>query len=154
MNNLKLSSYLIVGLIISNVVLVAFLWIGKPSGPHHPPPPHKVIERELGFTPKQVDAYKVLIEDHQNQISKLDRQIREEKKVLFESLKSEKSAKDSVQIAKIATIQGQIESIHMAHFRDLKKICTKEQLSKFNHLVKRLGRIFAPHPLNERGGKR
>ena len=48
----------------------------------------------------------------------------------------------------LADLQKQVESVHYAHFMDIKKICRPDQLSDFDKLTKELSRLFSRNARN------
>ena len=54
------------------------------------------------------------------------------------------SLKDSL-FKEIATTHTEIEHIHYQHFSAIKAICTPEQMSHFNELIKEIADLFS-HP--------
>jgi hypothetical protein len=53
--------------------------------------------------------------------------------------------KDSL-IEILASNQKKIEETHFKHFQDIKKLCTPEQMNRFDDLTEELSRIFGRKP--------
>ncbi len=150
MSKLKLLSIGVIGLLVINMGIVAFLFMKKPPHPpegRHPKaqegPKNMIIER-LHFDKEQVEQYEKLIDDHQSSIRTTDDSIRMVKNELYQTLNNERfTGKDSL-LARLNILQKQIEGIHYDHFSQLKKLCKPGQLNAFNDLTKDLARFFAP----------
>lgn len=144
----KLLTIMVIGLMLTNLMLLIVMF-GKE--PHHPPRkmPREVIIEELGFNENQISKYDVLITSHRSQINKADIHLRNLKNELYQLLNSDKDItleRDSL-IAAINNIQKEIEYIHFEHFKDIKYLCSDEQKIKFEELSKNLARLFGPPAL-------
>jgi hypothetical protein len=149
MTKIKLLSIAVIGLLLINIGILAFLFLRK----HVPPPdrpmrgregPKNIIIERLHFDKEQVAQYEKLIEQHQQNLQQLDGQIRMTKNQLYSTLATDNIAgKDSL-ANKLGEIQRQIESVHYNHFTDIKKLCKPEQLENFNALTHDLAKFFAP----------
>lgn len=150
MTKIKLLTIAVVGLLLVNIGILAFLFLRKPM---HPPgersirgnvTPKNIIIERLHFDKEQVIQYEKLIELHQQELRDLDGQIRATKNQLYSTLANDSNAgKDSLQ-AKLGEIQKQIEATHYNHFTEIKKLCKPEQLESFNALTHDLAKFFAP----------
>lgn len=143
----KLLSILVIGMVLTNIMLLIFMF-GKE--PHHPPRkmPREVIIEELGFNENQISKYDELIFAHRTQINNADMQLRTLKNNLYQLLNSNTDTtreRDSL-IAAINDIQKQIEYIHFEHFKDIQNLCNDAQKIKFEELSKNLARLFGPPP--------
>ena len=154
MSKIKLLSIAVVGLLLVNAGILAFLFFRQPSqppmdGPGRPGPgagegPKRIIIERLHFDAEQITQYEKLIAEHRKQISELDKEIRQTKNNLYSTLASTSPmSKDSLE-TRLGEIQKQIESTHYNHFADIKKLCKPEQTENFNELTKELARFFAP----------
>lgn len=134
----------VIGLIVTNLLVIGLVVLRKPHRPPVPKPPKEIIIERLGFNENQIKKYEALIEEHRQAIDEKDRVIRETKNMLYSQLKgNESSYKDSL-IDIISKAQRDIEYLHFKHFSDIKSICTNDQMEKYNDLVNELGRIFSP----------
>ena len=80
-------------------------------------------------------------DEHQN-----NNQLNALKNKLYGQLVVENINPDSIFI-NIAEVQRNIEKIHFDHFKDIKKLCTKDQMQAFDSLSKELAEIFSlPRP--------
>lgn len=147
MDKIKLLTYSVIFLLLLNLATIGFVVISNGGGRNRPKPSEIIIEK-LNFDKNQQEEYEQLIYWHRNQIDKLDSQIRETKKELYLQLpKPEDDAKikDSL-IDLLSKYHKQIENTHFKHFKDIKKLCRKNQMESFNDLTKELSKIFSPQP--------
>ncbi len=163
MNKNRLLIFLIAGLLISNILLVLFIMKGKRHGPghgpgpegppQHKPSPREVVIERLHFDETQVAKYETLIQKHRSDVKDTEKALMELKTNLYNNLKNteNKTLSDSL-INSIIALQNKLEHIHYAHFEDIKKLCTPEQLNNFNELANDLARIFGPAPPHGPGG--
>lgn len=154
MNKIKLLTFSVIALIILNIVTLGFFIFSenKSQGFNNRPKPREIIIRKLDFDEQQVKAYEELINWHRGNIDSLQEQIRNTKQKLYSELvkpEVDNKVKDSL-VNKLAYIQKKIENTHFRHFQDIKKLCKKEQLDRFNDLTKELSKIFSkPKPHND-----
>jgi len=154
MSKIKLLTIAVIGLFLLNIGMITFMLFGNPIRPGlgRPPlqreAPREAIIQMLHFDKEQSDQYKELIDQHQALIRDLDDKIAETKNELYQTLSTENiTIKDSLQIV-LADLQKQVESVHYAHFMDIKKICRPDQLNDFNKLTKELSRLFSRNARN------
>lgn len=151
MQKTKFISLLAAGLLLSNIILVVYIFHGKTEGPqpdHRPERPRSIIIERLHFTNTQVEEYDKLIQGHRNAIEEADTRIMQLKNRLYSQLNNtgNVSEKDSLLNA-IAETQRSVESVHYHHFEDIKKLCTPEQIKDFDILATELASLFShPHP--------
>ena len=153
MNKIKILSISIGVLVLLNLGLIFFILSNKP--PRHPfrgghrnekmkDGPKIIIIDKLEFDEQQIGEYEKLIKIHQESINKLDEQLMQNKKLLYEQLINNNALKDSLMTA-LSQIQHQIEETHYSHFEALKKICKPNQQNKFNELTVELSSLFSNH---------
>lgn len=146
MSKLTMLTWAVVGLLLINLGLVAFLVFSRPM---HPPRigqrgdgPKNLIIEKLGFTPPQIARYEQLIQEHQTEVRRLKDEIKETKNDFYATLAGEDQSKKGFFISRLGTLQRQIETTHYNHFLDLKKLCTADQKDKFNDLTSELAGYF------------
>lgn len=149
MRKTKFISLLAAGLLLSNIILVVYIFPGKTEGPHpdhRPERPRNIIIERLHFTNTQVEEYDKLIQQHRNTIEEADARIIQLKNRLYSQLNNTGniSEKDSLLNA-IAETQRSVESVHYHHFEDIKMLCTAEQVKDFNMLAADLASLFSHH---------
>jgi periplasmic protein CpxP/Spy len=150
MTKMKLLSMAVIGLLLINIGILAFLFLSKPmhspiDGPRGKGEgPKLIIIEKLHFDKEQVTQYEKLIDLHQKTVRELDGQIRETKNQLYATLAAENDKNtDSLQ-NKLGEIQRQIESAHYNHFEEIKKLCKPGQTEYFKNLTGELAKFFAP----------
>ncbi|CAN5618400.1 hypothetical protein BH11BAC3_BH11BAC3_01570 [soil metagenome] len=158
MSKIKLLSIAVIGLLLINIAIVAFLMFKKPPpslgerppmGQQGRPPgqdagPKKIIIEKLHFDKEQAAQYERLIEQHQAIIKSLNDSIKDAKNELYSSLTNENfTGKDSL-IAKLGLLQRRVELTHYEHFAAIKKLCKPDQLENYAALTKEISRFFAP----------
>jgi hypothetical protein len=154
MKKTKLLTITVIGLLLLNFAILAFLLVSGPRGhkrqtdrPEGRPNPREIIIERLHFDDKQQKEYEVLIKWHRGEIKKLDSNIRQTKNELYSQLNQKEvnlKTKDSL-ISLLNSYQKQVEETHFKHFVDIKKLCHQDQLEDFNELTEDLSRIFAPN---------
>ena len=151
MSKIKLLTIAVVGLLLINISVVAFLFFRKAPLPPMPTPgrpgieqtgPKNIIVEKLHFDKGQVALYEVLIEQHQGKIRPLNDSISLAKKELYATLNSENFAGKDALIARLGLLQRQVELTHYEHFTGIKAICKPEQKEYFDELTKELAMFF------------
>lgn len=148
MGKTKFITFLAIGLLLSNLLLVGYIMLNRSQPTHQPPPrhggPRNIIIERLHFSEEQVTEYDKLIQWHRSEIDKRDHKMRELKNQLYSTLSNlSDNTKDSL-IATIANTQQEIERIHYKHFEDIKRLCTPQQQADFEKLTKEIAALFAP----------
>jgi len=154
MKKTKLLTITVIGLLLLNFAVLAFLFVSGPRGHKQPtdrpevrPNPREIIIERLHFDDKQQKEYAELIKWHRGEIKKLDTNIRQTKNELYSQLNQTEvnlKTKDSL-ITLLNSYQKQVEETHFKHFVDIKKLCHQDQLEDFNELTENFSRIFAPN---------
>lgn len=143
---------IIVGLLISNILLIWTLIGKKPPPPpfRNPEGPKNIIIERLNFTEDQINEYEDLILDHRATIHNLEESLMNLKQELYSELGQNDFTPDSL-LAEISVIQSKIEQAHFDHFVAIKKLCSEEQRSAFDDLSMELAELFQPpKPPNEK----
>lgn len=135
--------FIIVGLLISNLLLIVFMLMRKP--PHHSGPRDLIIE-QLHFDENQVRQYDGLIQQHRMQIREKEHEIINLKTQYYLLLnqKNQQKKGDSL-ITEIGKLSAETEKINFKHFQDIKKICKPDQIKYFNELIGDLESLFNHH---------
>ncbi|MBK9249042.1 MAG: periplasmic heavy metal sensor [Ignavibacteria bacterium] len=156
MNKMKLLAGSTIVLLIVNLALVGFIFLGKPPRPGDPDARKRIIIEKLGFDDAQVQEYERIIVEHRASMRDNNQKMRQLKNELYTTLNNGApgSVKDSLILA-ISHEQISIENTHYTHFQNIKKICKQEQMMKFEELTDELATFFAPPrpqhpPRNER----
>ena len=154
MKKTKLLTITVIGLLLLNFAILAFLLVSGPRGHKRPNDtaegrlnPREIIIERLHFDVNQQKEYDKIIQWHKGKIKILDENLRSVKNELYTQLKQPQAdvkIKDSL-IAVINANQKQIEETHFKHFTTIKNLCHKDQMEDFNELTEDLSRIFAPN---------
>lgn len=143
MSRAKFLSLLVAGLLIANVSLTLFILLREPGGPPHRMPREIIIEK-LHFTESQITAYDELIAWHRHEIHALDDQILQLKTRLYSDIPDkDKGAPNDTLLAELGGLQSRVEKIHYKHFRDIRQLCTPQQLPLFDELLKEIASLFS-----------
>jgi periplasmic protein CpxP/Spy len=146
-------------LVLINIVLVVVLFQRSSAHPEHPLPPggpRKMMEQRMQFDAQQSAKFDVLIKEHQAALKMVRDSITFHRKALSALLKL--PAQDSVAVndhtRRIGTLQTQLELINHEHFREVRALCTSEQLPAFNNLIEEVSGIIShsPPPHGPHGG--
>jgi len=152
MNKTKFFGGLAIIMVCLNLVLIFFILKGRPHHFAQLNGPKELIVEKLDFSKSQADEYFALIENHQLKVKTLNQEINERRSALFALLKSDNDSTEvSEIIMDIAALQAEIEKVNYAHFKDVKKICTQEQLANFNKLTDELVHMFNIQRVGEKG---
>jgi hypothetical protein len=147
MSKTKIFKLGLIVLLVGNIILLSFLFIGKNKMRNRmPEQPKKVVIKRLGFDAKQIAQYEELISEHQLKIKGNAQRIRQLKKDLYATLgetQNDNKVSDSL-LNEITTAKSAIEKIHYAHFLDIKSICNEDQLAAFAELSQEMANLFAP----------
>ena len=149
MSKLKLVSTAAIGLLLINLCMVLFLFLGRPPHaqegrrPFEKGPKNKIIDM-LHFDKEQVEKYENLITQHRTSVRLLEEGIREAKSNLYLTLnENESGAKDSL-VNQLGDLQMQIENVHYNHFLEIKRLCKPDQQAYFTELTGNLVDFFHP----------
>ncbi len=141
MNKIKALSIVSVILLLSNLAMIGFVLLRKPSAPKEGP--RNIVIEKLHFDANQIAAYDTLIVAHRKAIKSKNQEILDLKKELYNTLNqtSSPSQKDSL-LLKISIAQNSIEQTHYTHFEGLKILCKENQRQYFEQLTKELTDYF------------
>lgn len=150
MSKVRILSIALFGLIVINLILLAFYFYNKPPNPSNEKPPvskrgpQDLIIKQLHFDKDQVFQYEKLIDDHRKIIKVLEDSISITKNELYLTLESGNTSEKDSLISRLANLQKEIEFVHYDHFTDIKKICKPDQLVYYNELISNLADFFNP----------
>jgi Spy/CpxP family protein refolding chaperone len=148
-----LLTFAVAVLFLLNVGTIGFLYMNhvvRHIPPHHRPPIDDLIIDGLELTDVQQDKFEELKHNHRTQMIALDKEYDAAVKQYFNLLKSdtiEMVSRDSFEL-RIGSIQIQRAKVTLAHFAELKSICTEAQKKKFDSIIPKLVQIMVPprHP--------
>lgn len=131
--------FIIIGLLISNMLLVTFILLKKP--PQHSGPRNLIIER-LKFDENQIRQYDELISQHRRQIREKRHEMTDLKTQYYSLLKSEDNKNGDLLINEIGKLSMETEKINYKHFQDIKRICRPDQMKNFDNLIDNFENLF------------
>ncbi len=136
----------IIALLVINLIILSFLFMGhkkknrqkndKREGPM------QIISKKLDFNDEQIASFKEIVKAHRENVQSKDKEIKQIKIAIFNSLGSDTPANIDSLTTRIGSIQSTIEAAHYNHFAAIKKLCTEDQLPKFTELSKELSKMF------------
>ncbi len=140
MNKNKFYTWIIVGLLISNAILLFF----HLNRPNHKMRPKEIVVDRLKFDNEQVKAYELIIEKHKSVAEANNDKIKALKNELYDTLNGQLDSikNDSLNNA-ISTCFKNIEVNNYNHFLEIKQICKPTQLNDFKLLTEELTNIFS-----------
>jgi protein CpxP len=125
-------------------MVIFFLVLNKPvpknSHERDPNGMSGMLQKEVGFTKEQVDAYQALRKQHSDSIHMLFDNLRKSKTDFYNLMYSPQVADSSVTKAADLIAENQkILDLHMlSHFKMVRNICTADQLQKFDTSIKKV----------------
>ena len=143
MSRNKLLLFIVAILLLANVVLLYFLFKGKENAK---PPAREnrgisqQLKNDVGFSEDQLSAYNLRREKHMTEMKGLFESLRQSKEQFYNTVKDPQSPDSIVQTGAntIAERQKEIDVRTHAYFTDLRKICTADQLPKFDSLYQQV----------------
>jgi predicted RNA-binding protein len=138
-------------LLVANIALVSFFLLKKDDGRHEKRPDKKTVisaflKNEIGFDAIQLNQYDTLSDRHKENMKKMMDSLRTPKDQQFKEL-AEANFSDSVMnnmAGQSATVQKAMELQMFNHLKNIRLLCTPQQLPKFDSLF---GKVF-----NRKGG--
>ena len=145
MSKIKLLSIIAISLLVTNLALIGFVFFGKSK--HQPIDRKYVVIEKLNFDDKQIVEFEKLIDWHQKEIRATDSEIRTLKNKLYSTLITDTiiGLRDSL-ISEIGKKQMKIETIHLNHFSQVKKLCRPDQQTAFKEFTTELAKFLSPPP--------
>lgn len=129
----KLLPVLLIILIVLNGILI-FMLIKKPHENRNFRPERLFLTEQLSFTESQKNQFRELDQIHRENLSDLDKQIIDQKDVLFSSFSKEKFNVDSISKV-LGDLQGKKDAEVFRFFNKVRKLCTEEQVIKFDKII-------------------
>lgn len=150
-NKSKVLVAIIVMLMLANIVLVSFFLLKKDTGRRDKHEDRKAmiagfLKNEIGFSTAQLQRYDTLSNDHRDNIRKMFDSLRSSKDKQFKQLAAGNFS-DSVMntVAEQSAISQKLMELQMFnHLKNIRALCTADQLPKFDSLFVKV--------LNKRGG--
>lgn len=153
MNRNKILVVLVVILLLGNGLL-AWLYLGRDKGPRARGEGRRQfmqnqLKKEVGFTDEQVARFDSLREKHRREMEPLFDSLKALRAQLFAAALNSNSDSALNAIAHNNHFQQQLDIQFFKNLREARKICTAEQLPKFDSVMKRMA-LMQP---GARGGK-
>ena len=135
MSKSKFFKLIILGLLISNAIVVFMLINGRDKKNGH----KNIIIEKLHFDKKQIKNYESYIQQHRKAINENEITMNKLRSELYQQLKHQQdtSKVDSI-ISIIANQQIIAENINYNHFLEIKKLCKPSQKEDFNELTTKI----------------
>ena len=138
MESSKLSFWKIFAIIllISNTVILAFVFFEKPTRADNKGPANFII-KELNLNAAQIENFNQLKFAHQDSVQRLKNTGRELRENYFKLLRNDTT--DNILadqlLIQIANNQKTIEQVTFSHFQSVKNICDSVQKEKFDSII-------------------
>jgi hypothetical protein len=141
---IKAYQYIIAVLIVLNVLMISWQWLGPSK---HPPRPEDILKKELRLTDSQMESYRKLIKEHRAIADPIEKDIADLRKQL---LNYDVTDSDKQTIANVVgKKQAEFEMSLFEHFKKVRTLCNEEQQRKFDDVLLRAlaaGRPPRPKP--------
>ncbi|MFT6166482.1 MAG: hypothetical protein ACJAV5_000142 [Vicingaceae bacterium] len=142
MNKNKFYVIVIVGLLISNGMLVFFMTQKEHREKPHHSPKEIVIDR-LDLDEAQIKNYLELVSVHREATNELMKGIRAKRSLLYELLTASGSTtKVDSTVINIGQLQQELERLNFNHFQDIQLLCNANQLQAFEDLSREFAELF------------
>lgn len=138
MKELKYYKYAIGGLILLNMVMLAFFVITKPKHPRPAPPSNfkSHVVNLLHLNAKQETAFNELAQDHHQKMDAFDKQQQALLLPYFQSLSTSSiTINEEIVLNEIQQLEKEKIKVTHQHFKDLKAILTDDQFPHFEKLT-------------------
>jgi regulatory protein YycI of two-component signal transduction system YycFG len=152
MNKIKTLKITVFVLLLINIAFVVFHFTRR-MPPGRTSNIQEMVIKDLDLNESQIVAYKDLVEIHQKNMIRLEREKATAKQKLY-SLIDGKEDHDQGQpqmISHLGAIQVEIEATHYEHFNRIRQLCIGDQIGKFDVFKMKLVDIFTPK--RPEGGK-
>lgn len=142
MNREKFYIMVIIGLVATNLLMGVIMMTAKPKENGQINRENKdIISEKLNFDEDQDFAFQYLRDEHRHNVSHLEQELHQKRKLLFKNLK-DSTQNTNLILNDIARINKQMDSFNYIHFAEIKKICKPEQMEDFNELTEKLANMF------------
>jgi Spy/CpxP family protein refolding chaperone len=158
MENQKKQSYVINGILTVlaiNQILIGYLFYKNTcssSNRHEYPPmedrlhhgPADIFIKKLNLTPTQTPKFKEMARNHHENSVKITESIKDRKRKIADILKEDHPDTSEAKriIAEISEKQVELEMLTFNHLLDVRKLCTKDQIPKFNDFIGRMAEML------------
>lgn len=151
-NRSKVFLLVIAILLVANIAMVTFFLMKKDGRRSEKRPDRKTmiaefLKKEIGFTAAQLQQYDTLSTKHQENVKKMFESSRASKDKQFKELVAGDFSDSVINVVagQSAELQKTMELQMFNHLKNIRMLCTSEQLPKFDSLFVKI--------LNRRGGE-
>ncbi|QXP68104.1 Spy/CpxP family protein refolding chaperone [Polaribacter sp. AHE13PA] len=130
----KLLPILLILLLLLNGVLI-FMMVKKPHENQRINPTRNFLTEQLSFTETQKASFKTLDVAHRQVMRGLEDQLKDQKDILFDSFNKKDFKIDSL-TTKIGLLQAKKDAEVFSFFKQVREICTADQVQKFDKIIK------------------
>ena len=122
-------------LMVLNIGLLAWFTFFSQNNPLQPN--RLFLEKELKFDEKQSEAYKVLRQEHSQQMRALREDVKLMKTEFYEKLSEENISDDSLRAKAVAIESKMVDAdvLTFRHFQKVRQMCTTQQQQRFDEVV-------------------
>jgi protein CpxP len=131
----------VVFLLLTNIAVLVFFLLHKGPGKKDSHGGKEAImkeflQKDIGFTPQQMEQYDTLSKQHSENIKTSLDEMRNNKEEQFKELGRNAFSDSAITLAanKASEMQKEMEVKMILHFKDIRKLCTPEQQPKFDSL--------------------
>lgn len=143
----KFTSFAIAALIILNLVLIGLIIAPKAFKSNDRPSPDKrgnlteLISKKLSFTSEQKEQLKALDSEHREKMSRLQPALNQKRRQLFDLVKKDGDQTEEVQkvSSEMGRIVSELEYTNFHFFSSIRSLCTEEQKTGFDVILKEIG---------------
>lgn len=139
----KASTWFIIALVIINIISLSFIWYMTLHKPPLPPPPQSpaklesFFDSELNLSSDQKEEFRSIMQEHRDSTEAIKMQIDEIRKQLFNAaFNDENNVNIDSLTNQIGIKQAHFDKFIFHHFRELAKVCNKEQRQKLEQIMK------------------
>ena len=137
----KLFLLIIAILLLTNIAMLFFLFNKDKDGGKKPPPDRNAaakdfLQKDIGFTPAQLQQYDTIAKQHREKMKSTFEEMRKAKELLFKEVGAQAFSDSAIAEAasKSAERQKGMEVQFYSNMLEVRKLCTAEQLPKFDSL--------------------
>jgi hypothetical protein len=146
MSRIRFLQIAVFALLLSNLLLIAYLILSPKNPLKGPEGPKNYIIQKLSFDAQQIKNYEQLIAAHRMAIRAENDSLLSLKTQLYHLLSEPNDTLKGTLIAELAQHHSRIDQIHFAHFKDIQSLCKPEQKALFEEVSKELAKLFLPGP--------
>ena len=139
-NILKTLWSVIILLLLMNIGMMAWFWLSGNKGVLNAslqPHARLYLEKEVGFNEQQIATYRELRDEHLHELRDLRDSVKALKQQFFNKIPDTKIAPEEITklTKELGDKMAKVDKITFEHFQEVRKICTPEQLKKFDEII-------------------